>query len=121
MPDLNASIAMECAKAIKVVHEGSINTEEFLAAQQALIGAEIVCCLGFGYHPANVKRLLLDQLPATPNQKRLFFSTYGLTQKQTDKLQLRLFPNGWPGTFAIQFGTKDKKVLDFLEDTAALE
>lgn len=112
---------MESARSIKIVHEGSGDTEEFIEAQKAITAAEVVCCLGFGYHPANVSRLQLDRLPATQNPKQLYFATCGFTQTQTDKLRLRLFPNGWPGTFSLNFGGKDQKVLSFLEDTAALE
>ncbi len=106
-------------KAVKVIHEKE--TKELRQAREVLSKAEIICCLGFGYHPENVARLELDKiftttstqkvaLPGPPGSKRpvtqtfprqtyktVFLSTCGFTEKETDRLLTRLYPKGRPG------------------------
>jgi len=52
----------EVAAGIRIIHEAS-PTEEYTTAHEWLREAQVICFLGFGFHPTNVKRLdLLNQI-----------------------------------------------------------
>jgi hypothetical protein len=52
----------QVASGIRIVHDDR-PTEEYSKAHEWLHEAEVICFLGFGYHPTNVKRLaVLDQI-----------------------------------------------------------
>ena len=117
-PDVTPQVILDTVKSIKVVHEGEHDSQDFQDAREEILNAEIVCCLGFGYHPDNISRLQLSRLL---NTKRVFFSAFGFTQKEIGMIQLRLFRDGYQGTFAPQFGGGTQGALTFLRETAVLE
>ncbi len=57
----------EVAAGIQIIHEAS-PTEEYTTAQEWLREAQVICFLGFGFHPTNVKRLdVLNQIRGRAN------------------------------------------------------
>lgn len=116
-PDMTPQIVFDSAQSIKIVHEGAEDAPEINMARQAIKDAEVVCCLGFGYHPTNVSRL---QLSGLLHDKRVFFSAYGFTQAEINAINVSLFPNGFTGTSYPVFGKSDQKILSFLRETNAL-
>ncbi len=50
------------AQNIKIIHEDTADTPEFTQARNLLLNSTRVFFLGFGYHPANLKRLGIDTL-----------------------------------------------------------
>src|SRR6266496_3026673 len=54
-------LVRQAAERIKVVHDEVGSSAEFDAARELISTAEIACFLGFGYHPANIKRLQINQ------------------------------------------------------------
>src|SRR5437868_2505685 len=61
-PLVHAGIIMQTIDSIKIVHEGKDKEiPEFQAAREKIEKAKVVCCLGFGYHPENMKRLRLGE------------------------------------------------------------
>src|SRR5262245_12389134 len=117
--NINEEVINQCIGAIRIVHEGADDTPEFQQAQEAIRTAEVVCCLGFGYHQENVNRLNLSQVSQGPQSKRVYLSAYGFTLRQSQRLGARIFPGGYSRN--IQFGGERQTVLDFLRETAALE
>lgn len=120
-PLVDQGVIHQSVRGIKIVHEGAGDTLEFQRAQEAISQVKIVCCLGFGFHPENVKRLNLSQTLQGSPRKKVYLSAYDLTQRQTEKLKARIFPDGISGSIHIEFGRHDHNVLDFLRETAALE
>ncbi len=59
------------AGSIRIVHEGQ-DSNALERAREALAKAEIVCFLGFGFHPANVRRLAHTK---SPEQFRNVYAT----------------------------------------------
>lgn len=116
--ELSPEILMQSTAGIKIVHEGEDNTPELQLAREKIEKAKVVCCLGFGYHPENVKRLRLgDTLQG--NGREVHLSTYGFTTSQVQKLEKRLFPAGYTSMVRFQIG--DHPVRAFLKYSAALE
>lgn len=148
-PDLSDDIISKCVKAIKVIHEKE--TEELKQARELLKKAEIICCLGFGYHPENVGRLQLPNVFTKTEQEEIslpkgqsgqvvrstftktswpvtvFLSAYGFTDKETDRLLKKLYPLGKPGKkyvfgrTLLNIGKKNQEVLTFLRENAVFD
>jgi hypothetical protein len=117
-PEVNAHVIEHSIQSIKIVHEGKEDTPEFQLAQEKISRAKVVYCLGFGYHPENVKRLGLSQTLDGAG-KRVYLSTYGFTNMQANKLLRRIFPNG--STSDVHMEKEDLPVQEYLKATAALE
>jgi hypothetical protein len=119
IPEISPQIVLETAKSIKVIHEGAHDSQEFQDAREEIQSAEVVCCLGFGYHTDSVSRL---QLPHLLRGKKTFLSAFKFTKKEIDNIRLRLFPDGLGGKkVPPQFGEPNQDVLTFLRETAVLE
>ncbi len=56
----NLTFYREAASGIRIVHEDE-GTTEYATAHAWLRDAKVVCFLGFGYHPTNIRRLKLKQ------------------------------------------------------------
>lgn len=67
------------AAGIRIAHETAEDDEQFGKARDRLASARKICFLGFGYHPANVKRLRLDNLKHGPI---MIACTNGLTEQE---------------------------------------
>jgi hypothetical protein len=62
----SADVFRDIAAGIKIIHSGpSPSDPEFEEARILLAGAEVICFLGFGYHPLNIERLGLTHLLRT--------------------------------------------------------
>lgn len=119
-PDLTPEHAGKCAKSIKVLHEGEQNSPELQDAQEALSNAQVICCLGFGYHSENINRLRLPNHLNGTNAKA-YFSMFGFKEQQRERILDRLYPKGRPLSITYTAGKENQDVLTFLQATAALE
>jgi hypothetical protein len=119
-PEVTPQQAIECIRTIKVLHEESPDTPELREAQKAIREAQVVCCLGFGYHPENITRLDLIHTLAG-KRKQLYLSAFGLTEMQKEKIRRRILPTRMPSRCTVSFGRQNQDVLKFLRATAALE
>ena len=117
-PEVDADVIQHAIQSIKIVHEGKEDTPEFQLAQEKISTAKVVCCLGFGYHPENVKRLGLSQT-LNGAGKRVYLSTCGFTSRQATKIYNRIFPNGH--TSDVRTEEWHLPVQEYLKATAALE
>lgn len=115
---VDAKVIEHSIQGIKIVHEGKEDTPEFQLAQEKISKAKVVCCLGFGYHPENVKRLNLSQTLDGVG-KRVYLSTYGFTNMQANKILHRIFPNG--KTSDVRMEESHLRIQEYLKATAVLE
>ena len=96
---LDANVAIQASKEIKIIHEVKPTEEQFSGAQGALDEAEVVCFLGFGYARENMQRL---EWRRGHRNKKLLGTVYGLTDAEQRRLGIgRYFnitssiPSGW--------------------------
>ena len=108
---ISREIIQLCIKAIKIVHEGAENAEEFKTACELLGKVKTICFLGFGYHPDNVRRLRLNELNQSP---QIIGTAYELTQAEISGIT-QLFPGG-----NISCGDPKFTILDFLRQWTVL-
>ena len=59
---LNPEIIMLAAQNIKIIHEDITDTPEFVQAWNKLLRSTQALFLGFGFHPTNMKRLMMSNL-----------------------------------------------------------
>jgi hypothetical protein len=79
----------EIAAGIRVVHDAvPVGDSVFEEAQGMIEQAEVICCLGFGYHPTNIKRLRLSRLKKT--NARFVGSTFGMGRAEMLQAQAAL-------------------------------
>jgi hypothetical protein len=105
----------EVAAGIRVVHEDQ-PSDEYAKAQEWLREAEVICFLGFGYHPTNLKRL--DVLGQVRGHAGVFVggTALGLESAEIARAE-SLLALGGPGTILRQ-GTD---ALLYLRRYASLE
>jgi hypothetical protein len=72
---------------IQVLHEGQKESPEFDKARQLIKDARCIYFLGFGYHPVNIYRLGLEDIPSPTNDKIVSGTTRGLSADR--KAQIR--------------------------------
>ena len=70
-------------KGIKIIHEAVEHDPEFVKAREALLQAEYIAFLGFGYHPANLKRLRMHECAGSVVQG----TTFGMTGAETARIK----------------------------------
>jgi hypothetical protein len=58
-PPVTAARVQDAAGRIHIIHS-EVSKEQFAGARALLNDAQVVCFLGFGFHPTNVERLLTD-------------------------------------------------------------
>ena len=92
---------------IKVIHEGTDESDEFKQAQDLIANAQQLYFLGFGYHPANLRRLNPDVLKQV---KKIRGTTYELSLTRIwniERQSIRDFNRANQNLY-------DKKIYDFL-------
>lgn len=87
-------------KTIRVLTEGSPGGDDFGDAILHLQAAESICCLGFGYHTENIRRLAI---PESTRRKNIFGTTVGLLEGEGQSAA-NAMGKGWPGN-AVGPGT----------------
>ena len=82
------------ADSIRIVNENvDVDADpRFQSAQQALRQADKIYILGFGYHPKNVERLKLAEIPAKP-ERRISSTGTHLTDHEVNGLKLLVNDN----------------------------
>lgn len=104
--DVSTPVLQRYAGAIKIMHEDVGDDTEFPLARTLLSRAEVVCFLGFGYHPTNMRRLRLDQLDP---KVQLWGSATGLSRAQQDEIRSRF-------ARSITVGNQTQDARDFLRN-----
>lgn len=102
-PDVDLEVARECAKGIRILHEGAEDDPSFQDAFGHMKSAEIVCFLGFGYHPVNMQRL---GIAALGEETTLLGCAFGMTQEEQQRVKRTLERDitlGAEGQDALQF------------------
>jgi len=79
----------EIAAGIRVVHDAvPVGDSVFEEAQGMISRADLICCLGFGYHPTNINRLRLRDTKRA--SARLLGSTFGMGHAEVLQAQAAL-------------------------------
>jgi hypothetical protein len=90
--DFDTSLTKEtidvAARGIRTISEVDRHASPFLEHQCALAGAKIVCFLGFGFHAANMVRLLGDWRRMT--DAHIIASALGLSKDDKDRARAQL-------------------------------
>lgn len=81
---LELATAREAAKNIRIMHEAK-NEGLIKQAKMAVRDAEVVCFLGFGYHPENIGLLSVQ---SGLRGKRIIGTAHGLTKAEQQRLKL---------------------------------
>lgn len=116
----NTNITLEtlnvAIKRIKIIHEGVANEPQFEQARHILSASEVICFLGFGYHPVNVERLGIRNRILNSRGKEIMGTSLGLTSMEAHQVSERCGFDLRSGTHP--YGALD--VLEFLRETGAL-
>ena len=108
-PEIDTQIIRNAIPAIKILHEGVDNSPEFARAKELLMQASVICCLGFGYHETNIRRLGFNAMNGNRSQPTLWGTSLGLTRSECLLIQ-EIFP--WP---LHQFvDSSDMKIVECL-------
>lgn len=113
-PILTTETILQCASSIKIISEGSEDEPELQKAQELLNQAEVICFLGFGYHPENLRRLKEE---ITFKGKRIFGTAYRI--KTAEIIGIRNKWRSLPAT-NVDFGDEEHDILTYLRDKAIL-
>jgi len=79
---LSSTTLQKAIKSIKIIFEGQDGSLEFRACHTELLHAQRIYIMGFGYHPTNINRLLLNN--EIVDKKQCAFGTIGFTQHEID-------------------------------------
>jgi hypothetical protein len=98
---------------LKLSHEVTAD-DRFEKAQEALSRAGVVCFLGFGYAPENMRRLKWEHRIDEGKRKTIFGTLYNLTEAEQGRLAIGRY-----------FNISDKipprwDILEFLRNTSVL-
>ncbi len=94
---------------IKVIHEGTDESEEFKQAHELIANAQQLYFLGFGYHPTNLRRLNPRVLM---QPKKIMGTSYELSLSRILNIEHEAI-----GTLRRKFNSLiNKKIYDFLHD-----
>lgn len=105
---------------IRIIHEGIENEPQFAQAQKILSESEVICFLGFGYHPLNLERLGFNVNPKgiyNYRGKYILGSTFGLTQvesNQVNRYGISLRPH------TADFDYRNWDILQYLREMGVL-
>jgi len=102
----------EIASGIRVVHDSVPRDDPaFEKAFGMIRSAQMICCLGFGYHPTNVMRLRLEELKALTAQ--FCGSAYGMGAAQIQQAEniLSLSINQTSGNLKCEAFLREHVVL----------
>jgi hypothetical protein len=117
----NTTISLEALRIatqrIKIIHEGVANDPQFQLAHKILSESEVVCFLGFGYHPLNMERLGIKNLKKSGiNGKEIIGSSFGLTNAESKQIDGRYGFQLRPSQYEYQ----KLGVLQFLREIGVL-
>jgi hypothetical protein len=76
-PNVDSEIVRRFAPEIKIGHEDVGESEALKRARDLISRAEVVCFLGFGYHPRNIERL---GIAGVAEDTLIYGSTYRMTE-----------------------------------------
>ena len=101
---------------IKIIHEGIDYAAQFVQAKTILLQSEIVCFLGFGYHPLNLRRL--DFHEDYYKKAAYYGSSFGMTPAECNNVG-----GIFKGKLALELNqnAKGQDILDFLRHSSFLQ
>lgn len=89
-PGVDTDIIDKAVAEIKILTEASEPTAEFARAHELIANADVLCFLGFGYHPTNWERLRVNKLFGG---NLVFGTVYGLGSAEIGQVRLQFSGN----------------------------
>jgi hypothetical protein len=129
LPHINQSLARHyntnitpdlldvATKRIKIIHEKTTDDFSFELARKFLSESEVICFLGFGYHPINIERLGIRNRITGLGQKIRLGSTFGLTGVESNHCSELC---GFPLRRSSTLDYRNLDVLGYLRESGAL-
>jgi hypothetical protein len=119
-PGLSRDDILKSARQIKILREGLPDDPQFNQAHDWLRNAEVICFLGFGYHPSNIVRLQLNQLLRNCD---LYGSVYGMraAEIQAVRASLERYRRVAIAGGSLILGDGSQNVLEFLRSQPVLQ
>lgn len=105
-PEVDWRAVSKCIAEIKIIPEISEESDELCQAWKLIKQANVICFLGFGYHPMNLQRLRVNQMFTEGN---LLGSAYGLKRDEQRRVK-HLF------RLPIILGQTHQDAVDFLRN-----
>jgi len=81
-PDRSIDAIKVAADGIIIIHEADDGHETFMRAREKLASSGIICFLGFGYHPTNLRRLGISKF----QKPTLIGTVSGMTQQEINQV-----------------------------------
>jgi hypothetical protein len=103
-PEASEEAVSISIEGITILSEKSPPSATFATANALIKSADIVCFLGFGYHPINMSRLGIDILDSGP---KLLGTAYGLLAHERHKVFDRM-------SMPIEIGTEYERNIEFI-------
>lgn len=100
---------------IRIISEESKISMEVEKAKEIMLNAEVICFLGFGYHPDNIRRLFsgFREKDAIPPLERIYGSAYKLGAAGTYEANILI--KGFIKV-NITFGDQGQTAIDYLRE-----
>ncbi|MGB8951354.1 MAG: hypothetical protein WCC06_01620 [Candidatus Aminicenantales bacterium] len=107
---INLDEVVNISEQIKVMKEQDDSPQEFDEAVKRLNSAELICLLGFGYNPRNLRRLKAKEIFGTG--KSVWGTTLGFGEAEKSDIQ---------NTWGINISLKYNEILGFLKNVIVLK
>jgi hypothetical protein len=106
-PELTGQRVLRAIEGIQIMPEGPQKPEAFIGAHVCMReDAEVVCYLGVGYHPINMKRLMIHKLEPG---KDVFACAYGKKKAERDRIKAQFDGH-------VILGAENHDALTFLRE-----
>ncbi|MBC7911334.1 MAG: SIR2 family protein [Pyrinomonadaceae bacterium] len=87
-PTISPSILNQCATDIKIIYEDVTDDSQFVEAQKLIESAELVCFLGFGFHPMNINRLWVKSKDSR-RPRKIYGTAYKMPNSEKSVVERR--------------------------------
>lgn len=102
----------KCVTEIQIISDLADETEEFKQAHELIDQADILCFLGFGYHPTNVSRLQVYKFHGA----RILGSAYGMGNDEIRRAKHLLEPFTNATGRPSRLGNADEDAITFIRN-----
>jgi hypothetical protein len=111
--DTGSDCLKMCAQQIRIVDEEVLDDPTLQKALDALADAEVVCFLGFSYHPLNLQKLQIGRLAG----KEIRGTAYRMPAGRREAIQRTFIESAHAAEAKILLADPEDHILTFLEKT----
>lgn len=108
-PTVSPSILKQCASNIKIIHEDVSANSQFVKAQELIKSTSVICFLGFGFHPVNIKRIWAEKSGSVFMRRTIYGTAYQMPASEQTAVvkQFRTHTEDYKVKEEIQLGNYD--------------